>query len=76
MELRLVLLLARLLDPRRWRLRLAQLGIASGATLWLWYRSVDVSDERRAVRDARRAARDARIQTRLRTLEQQRGSLR
>lgn len=75
MELRLVLLLARVLDPRRWRLRLAQLGGVFAATLWVWYRSVDVSEERTAVRDARRAARDARITARLRALERRRDSL-
>ncbi len=61
MELRLLEIALRILDPRRWRLRLAQLGGGILATLWLWYRSVDHADVDRAVRDARWAERRERI---------------
>lgn len=72
MELRLLELALRLLDPRRWRLRLAQLAGAFAATLWVWYRSVDHADVDRAVRDARRAERRERIRARNRELEHRR----
>jgi hypothetical protein len=70
MELRLLELVIRVLDPRRWRLRLVQLGGGVLATLWIWYRSVDHADVDRAVRDARRAERRARINARNAALEQ------
>jgi hypothetical protein len=71
-ELRLLELAIRILDPRKWRLRLAQLGGGVLATLWIWYRSVDHADVDRALRDARRDARRARIRTRNADLEQRR----
>ncbi|MCW2926557.1 MAG: hypothetical protein JWM86_525 [Thermoleophilia bacterium] len=74
MELRLALLAARLLDPRKWRLRLAQLGGGLLGSLWIWYRAVDHADVDRAVRDARHAERRARITAR--NLELERGYLR
>jgi hypothetical protein len=64
MELRLLELALRILDPRRWRLRLAQLTGGLLATLWIWFRAVDHADVDRALRDDRRARRNARIRTR------------
>jgi len=72
MELRLLELAIRILDPRKWRLRLAQLGGATAFTGWVWWRSVTVSEELDAVRDARRAARNRRIRERNVQLERAR----
>ncbi len=72
MELRLLELAIRILDPRKWRVRLAQLGAGSLATAWIWFRAVDHADADRAVRDARRAERAARIRARTAELEQRR----
>lgn len=74
MELRLLMLAARILDPRRWRLRVAQLTGTLGAMLWFWYRSVDVADERRAVRDARRELRLRRVRAKVAEIEQRRSA--
>lgn len=64
MELRLLTLAIAILDPRKWRLRLKQLGGVILGMLWVWYRAVDHSDVDRAVRDARRERREARIRAR------------
>lgn len=68
MELRVLLLLARLLDPRSWRTRVRQLGVGTGLLAWLWYRSVQSADGAVAVRTARanrrRAAIDADLDAR------------
>ena len=69
MELRALFLAVRILDPRRWRTRLTQLGGAVFALLWVWYRAVDHADVDRAVRDARRAERRSRIRARTAELE-------
>ena len=69
MELRILELAIRILDPRKWRLRLAQLGGGLLATLWVWFRAVDHADVDRAVRDAKRAERRARIRARNAELE-------
>jgi hypothetical protein len=69
MELRLLELALRILDPRRWRLRLAQLTGGLLATLWIWFRAVDHADVDRAVRDARREQRNTRIRQRNAELE-------
>ena len=69
MELRILELAIRILDPRKWRLRLAQLGGGLLATLWGWVRAVDHADVDRAVRDARRAERRERIRARNAELE-------
>ena len=61
MELRLLLLALRVLDPRRWRVRLAQLGGGFGWLLWVWYRAVRTSPHIDAARDARRADRRAAV---------------
>lgn len=58
------MLAAAILDPRKWRLRLKQLGAGFLGGLWIWYRAVDRVDVDRAVRDARHARRDARVQAR------------
>ena len=71
MELRLIELAMRVLDPRRWRLRLVQLGCGAVAALWIWVRAVQSSDEVRMVRDARRRTRDASIAERLAERERQ-----
>lgn len=72
MELRLLFIASRLLDPRKWRLRLAQLGTGVLGSLWVWYRAVDHSDVDRAVRDARHAQRRDRIRARNTELERRR----
>jgi hypothetical protein len=69
MELRLLELAISLLDPRKWRLRLAQLGGGILATLWIWFRAVDNVEVDRALRDARRQQRRERIQARNAELE-------
>lgn len=69
MELRTLELAIRILDPRRWRLRLAQLGGGLLAVLWVWFRAVDHAEVDRAVRDAKRAARLERIRARNAALE-------
>jgi hypothetical protein len=69
MELRILELAIRILDPRKWRTRLAQVAGAFGAVLWVWYRAVDHADVDRAVRDARRAQRRERIRARNVALE-------
>ncbi len=73
MELRILELAIRILDPRKWRLRLAQLGGSILAALWVWFRAVDHADVDRAVRDARRAERRELI--RARNAELERGKL-
>ena len=74
MELRALELAFRILDPRKWRLRLAQLGGGIFAVLWIWVRAVQSSDEVRMVRDARREARNAAIAERVAERERQRWS--
>jgi hypothetical protein len=74
MELRLLEIALRLLDPRKWRLRLAQLGAGTLATLWVWFRAVDHADVDRALRDARRAERRDRIRAHNAELERRRYS--
>ena len=69
MELRLLELAIRILDPRKWRVRLAQLAATIGSVLWIWYRAVDHADVDRELRDARRAARTKRIRARLDALQ-------
>lgn len=69
MELRLLELAIRILDPRKWRVRLAQLAATIGSVLWIWYRAVDRAEVERAVRDARRAERTRRIRAKLEALE-------
>lgn len=63
MELRLVELAFRLLDPRRWRQRLAQLGGLLAAVTWIWFRAVNRAEVVRAVADVRHDERDLRIRT-------------
>ncbi|MCB0879139.1 MAG: hypothetical protein KDC46_09195 [Thermoleophilia bacterium] len=72
MELRLLELAIRILDPRKWRLRLAQLGAGTLASLWIWYRSVDTAPAIRAVRDERHRERRERIRARNAELERRR----
>jgi hypothetical protein len=71
-ELRLLELAIRILDPRAWRRRLVQLVTAKLALLWVWYRAVDHADVDRAVRDARRADRNERVRARNAELERRR----
>lgn len=71
MELRLLELAISLLDPRKWRLRLAQGGILTLLAAAVWARAVQVAPERVAVRDARRAARNERIRARNAELERE-----
>ncbi len=72
MELRLLDLALSLLDPRKWRLRLAQLGGGILAALWIWFRAVDNVEVDRALRDARRQLRRERIAERNVALERAR----
>lgn len=62
MELRLLEIAFRVLDPRRWRQRLRQLFGALGVLAWVWFRAVNRAEVVRAVADARHFDRDARIQ--------------
>jgi hypothetical protein len=64
-------LAVRLLDPRTWRLRVAQLAGGALVTLWIWFRAVNHAPIDRAVRDARRARRNARIRVRNEQLERE-----
>lgn len=61
MELRLLLIAIRVLDPRLWRRRLAQLGAAVLATVWFWARAVQRAPIERALADQRHEERLARI---------------
>ena len=72
MELRLLELAIKVLDPRKWRVRLVQLAAGTLATLWIWFRAVDRADVDRALRDAHRAERRARIRARTAQLEHRR----
>lgn len=53
MELRLLELAIRILDPRKWRTRLAQLAGGVGFLGWIWFRAASRADVVRAVADAR-----------------------
>lgn len=53
-----------ILDPRKWRLRLKQLGATLLGAIWIWYRAVDRVEVDRAVRDARHERREARVRAR------------
>lgn len=75
MELRLLELAIRIIDPRRWRLRLAQLVGAVFGMLWVWYRAVDHAAVDRAVRDAKRGERRRRVRDRNVELERARLSV-
>ena len=55
----------RILDPRLWRRRVAQLAAIVGGLAWVTYRSVDSVDVVRAVRDDRHARRNAELRRRL-----------
>jgi hypothetical protein len=61
MELRLLELAIRLLDPRKWRTRLMQLGGGIGLLGWIWFRAASRADVVRAVADAKHYDRDADI---------------
>ena len=69
MELRALQIAIRVLDPRRWRRRLAQLAGGVLAACWVWFRAVDHAPVDRAVRDAKRSARRERIRSRNAALE-------
>jgi hypothetical protein len=60
-ELRLLELIVRIFDPRRWRRRLAQLGLATGWLAWIWVRAVRRAERERIVADARHLERTERI---------------
>jgi hypothetical protein len=61
MELRLLMLALRILDPRRWRRRLAQVGLATGWIAWIWVRAVSRAERDRLVAQARHLERNERI---------------
>lgn len=61
MELRLLLIALRILDPRLWRIRVKQLGGFTGAVLWVWFRAVRRAAGLREERDAARRGRRSRI---------------
>ncbi|MCW2924155.1 MAG: hypothetical protein JWM98_1559 [Thermoleophilia bacterium] len=61
MELRVLMIAARVLDPRKWKLRLLQLGGAGTVLGWIWVRAVQRAEVERAVADARHEQRRARI---------------
>jgi hypothetical protein len=60
-ELRAIELAFRILDPRKWRQRLAQLGGGIAILGWIWFRAASRADVVRAVADAKHAERDAAI---------------
>lgn len=72
MELRLLELAVRILDPRQWRRRLRQLLGAIGVLGWIWFRAVNRAEVVRAVADVRHAERDEAIHERNRELETER----
>ena len=74
MELRLLELALRILDPRKWRLRMLQGAIGVAATVWIWVRAVNGSELQRELRDARRAERNQRIRARNIELERAQSS--
>ena len=53
MELRVLFLLLRIFDPRRWRTRLKQLGFGLGSIAWICVRAVQRAERDRIVADAR-----------------------
>jgi len=65
MELRLVMLALRVLDPRKWRVRLLQVGAVGAAGTYVAVRAIDSADVARAVRVERHARRNAEIRRRL-----------
>lgn len=69
MELRLLMIVARVLDPRAWRRRLVQVGGFFASAVLIWVCAVRSVDRVRRRRDARHAARDAAIMTRQRASE-------
>ena len=69
MELRVLELVIRLLNPRKWRVRLAQLFGGALATAWIAGRAVDQTPILREVRDVRRGERSAHIRARNAQLE-------
>lgn len=61
MELRLLLIAARILDPRLWRRRLRQLASGLGVLGWIWFRAVNRAEVVRAVADVSHDMRAERI---------------
>ena len=61
MELRILEFALRLLDPRKWRRRLAQVGLTGGWLAWIWVRAVSRADRDRIVAQARHLERNERI---------------
>lgn len=68
----MLMLALAILDPRKWRLRLKQLGGTFAALGWIWFRAVNRSEVVRAVADARHADRAACIRERNLELEAER----
>jgi hypothetical protein len=60
-ELRLLELAIRILDPRKWRQRMAQLGGAVAILGWIWFRAASRAEIVRAVADARHVQREDEI---------------
>jgi hypothetical protein len=52
-ELRVLFLLFRIFDPRRWRTRLKQVGFSVGWLAWIWVRAVQRAERDRIVADAK-----------------------
>ncbi|MBC7461688.1 MAG: hypothetical protein H7287_10035 [Thermoleophilia bacterium] len=65
MELRLIMLAMRVLDPRKWRLRLAQVGVAGAVGGYVTVRAINDAELVRAVRTERWARRNAELERRL-----------
>lgn len=65
MELRLLEFAFRLLDPRKFRTRLKQLGAFFGFGMFVWIRSVFLTDRARAERKRQQARRQLRIKEHL-----------
>ena len=73
MELRLLELAIRILDPRRWRVRVAQLGSLFAVIGWIWFRAASRADVVRAVADGRHVDRE--IDIRAENLRRERAKL-
>jgi len=65
MELRLIMLAMRVLDPRKWRRRLAQIGAVGAAGTYVAVRAINDADVVRAVKVERHARRSAEIDRRI-----------
>jgi len=69
MELRILLIALRVLDPRKWRMRLLQLAGGSALLGWFWFKSVNDAEIVAALREQKHVERNARIRAAMRQRE-------